>query len=161
MSSLDSSLSTLSSPTTVASSKGTKPPQMRQACVRVLIIRQVIVTHNGNKVWRNSNIGQGVVEPLPPPHIRDIGTREESLDWKGHVKCQEDVNAPSFNASSVHVKVRRFCSLRQFRENEQLWTAFHLAGSHTAGTPHVALHRAQYQHTYQVCFRLVFRGRIT
>ena len=43
-----------------------------------------------------------------------LGTREESLDWKGHVKCHEDVNVLSFNASSVHVKVRRFARCASF-----------------------------------------------
>jgi len=61
---------------------------------------------DGIKVWRNSNIGRGIVRPLPPPHIRDrcLGTREENLDWTGHIKCNEDVEGGSFVTSSVHVQ---------------------------------------------------------
>ncbi|KAK2459696.1 hypothetical protein APHAL10511_008341 [Amanita phalloides] len=112
MATSDSSFSALSihtaADTTRLKSK-TKSPRgkARLPCVRVVIIRQVVVHRNGSKVWRNSIIGEGVVQPLPPPHFRDrcLGAREESLDWTGHVKCADDVtSADSFATSLVHVQ---------------------------------------------------------
>ncbi|KAM6494077.1 hypothetical protein JOM56_010438 [Amanita muscaria] len=82
--------------------------EVQQHSVRVQILRQVVVMDDGRKVWRNSNIGEGVVHPLPPPLYRDrcLGTREESLDWEGFVKCNDDVKVGSLSTGLFHVHVR-------------------------------------------------------
>ena len=96
-------------------SKDTIIPQIHaskepQPCVRVMLTRQVLVVRNGDKVWRNSIIGEGTVYPLPPPLIRDacLGTREESLDWKGQIRCNEDAAVGTFVTSMVQVQVCHF-----------------------------------------------------
>lgn len=158
----DSSLSTLSalsSVTTAKSSRASNALKALKPCVRVLLVRQVVVNRDGNRIWRNSNIGQGVVRPLPPPLIRDrcLGTREESLDWTGHIKCDEDIEAGSFVTSSVHVQVRRFFFVeRMLGDGVTLKTVFHDSDFHTARPSQVAFHRADYQYTHQTRFRLVF-----
>ncbi|KAF8635979.1 hypothetical protein AX15_000143 [Amanita polypyramis BW_CC] len=88
-----------------------KASKEHRSYVRVILIRQVAITCDGGKAWQNSNIGEGVIYPLPPPPIRDVclGAREESLDWNGHIRCNKDVTSGSFATSLV--QAQHFLSL--------------------------------------------------
>ena len=103
---ITSSDSSLSAPLLCPESAVKKLSQARQ-CVRVQLLRQVVINNNGRKVWGNSTVGQAAVYPLPPPLVRDkcLGMREESLDWEGQIKCNEDVAVGSFGVGFVQVQV--------------------------------------------------------
>ncbi|PFH53411.1 hypothetical protein AMATHDRAFT_137845 [Amanita thiersii Skay4041] len=76
-----------------------------KSCVRIQLLRQAVVQMRGQKVWRNSEIGNGVAYPLPPPVVYEsTDRREECLDWTGHVRCNDGVAVGGLHTDLVQVK---------------------------------------------------------
>jgi hypothetical protein len=86
--------------------------------IRVCIIRQLAVEIHGQRTWRNTVLGEGSLEPVPPSSSsRECAEdEEEHLDWEGSLKCLESVTVGGFMAGNVHVKVcclvLSFCQVR-------------------------------------------------
>ncbi|KAJ8520674.1 hypothetical protein ONZ45_g2531 [Pleurotus djamor] len=89
----------------------TASPPLPKPIIRVFILRQISVEVRGQKAWRNCNIGEGTLTPLPPP----AGSREclvaegeektaMNLDWEGEVRVNKDVDIGGFNAGKLAVK---------------------------------------------------------
>ena len=80
--------------------------------IRVFLLRQITVEVRGQKAWRDRNLGEGKLWPLPPgassvnsPHW---DSQEASLDWEGEVRCRENITIGGFNAGKAVVKVSSF-----------------------------------------------------
>jgi len=76
--------------------------------IRVFLLRQITVEVRGQKAWRDRNLGEGKLWPLPPgassvnsPHW---DSQEASLDWEGEVRCRENITIGGFNAGKAVVK---------------------------------------------------------
>lgn len=77
--------------------------------IRVYLFRIVHVRVNEKRVVRNLQIGEGIVRALPPPapaiYNSSAGGQEETLDWEGEIKCNEDVTSVGFSTLNLMVKV--------------------------------------------------------
>ncbi|KAH6911521.1 hypothetical protein BKA70DRAFT_1423254 [Coprinopsis sp. MPI-PUGE-AT-0042] len=74
--------------------------------IRVYLMRQLAVEVRGERTWRNTVIGEGSLEPVPPSSTsRECAEdEEEHLDWEGSLKCKDSVDVGGFMAGNVHVK---------------------------------------------------------
>lgn len=102
--------SSLSAPSVRPKSSGRRS-EGKQHSVRAQLLQQIVVMVDSCKVVKNSTVGEGVVHPLPPSLYRDrcLGTMEETLDWEGFVKCNDDVKVGSFSTGLI--QVQHFLSL--------------------------------------------------
>lgn len=68
-------------------------------------MRQLAVEVHGQRTWRNTVIGEGSLEPVPPSSSSHNGEDEEQhLDWEGSMKCNSSVDVGGFVAGNVQVK---------------------------------------------------------
>lgn len=75
--------------------------------IRVFLHRQVVVEVDDRSSFKTFVIGIGKVWPAPPP-ITNLADPFDniSVNWEGHVQCEEGVTAPGFNTGNLLVKVR-------------------------------------------------------
>ena len=96
---------------TVASKK---VPNMKPL-LRVYLLRQISVTMRGESSWKNSVIGEGTINPMPPELTSCCSSTDscqvEHIDWEGEVRCGSDITVGGFNAANVQVKVSRCLSM--------------------------------------------------
>ncbi|PPR00983.1 hypothetical protein CVT24_000277 [Panaeolus cyanescens] len=83
--------------------------------IKVSIARQVAVEMQGKRRFRSFTLGTGTMTPVPPfagssrPQqmgCYDMKEGDVVLDWKGEVKCWQDVNTGGFASGNLLVKVR-------------------------------------------------------
>jgi hypothetical protein len=80
--------------------------------MRVYLLRRIAIEVRGQRAWRDCILGEGGMRPVPPSATPDPPGHDslEMLDWQGQVRCTEGVDAGSFHAGRVIVKVWVFCS---------------------------------------------------
>jgi len=75
-------------------------------------MRQVAADVGGQKGYKNITLGEGTLSPRPPPIVTSSiptfegQSEEDSLDWEGEVRCDEDVTrgTPGFITRDLMVK---------------------------------------------------------
>ncbi|KAF9049864.1 hypothetical protein BJ165DRAFT_1454372 [Panaeolus papilionaceus] len=81
--------------------------------IRVSIARQVVVEMQGKRRYRSFTLGTGTMKPVPPfvstsrsqqMGCCDVKEGDIVLDWKGEVKCWQDVKAGGFASGNLLVK---------------------------------------------------------
>ncbi|KAF8895614.1 hypothetical protein BD779DRAFT_1668859 [Infundibulicybe gibba] len=75
-------------------------PSIPKLPVRVYLLRQILVEVRGIKSWRNVEIGEGSLVAVPP----DSESDEETLNWEGELRCNDDVSVGGFTTDTVSVK---------------------------------------------------------
>ncbi|KAF8073931.1 hypothetical protein FPV67DRAFT_1738932 [Lyophyllum atratum] len=70
--------------------------------IKAFILRQSHIETRGQKVWRNTTLGEGEIWELPPAICE--GREDVHLDWEGEVQVRPDVTVGGFMAGNVVLK---------------------------------------------------------